>query len=363
MHEIAASLGVQGHEHVQVVHDRTAGLLCIVAIHSTASVPAIGGVRRAGYPTLGAALDDVLRRSHAMTRKINMAGLPLGGGASVIVDASKAAPYPMLDSFADVVDLLGGLYVASQDLGTTPGDMDRIGRGTSWVVGTAEANGGAGNPSPATARTVLGAIEHALRIAHGSPDLAARRVGVLGAGAVGGELVARLAQRGAEVLVADSDRERTFRVADLPGVRVVDGEQLLTEPLDVLAPCAHGGTITRETVRTLRARIVCGAADDALAEEALAHDLHAAGVLHVPGFVANAGGIIRSGGTLLRWSDERIDHELNAAIARTGELLDEAHARSADPLDVALANETRMNETRVSETRVSETRDMPFAAR
>lgn len=335
MHEIAASLGVQEHEHVQVVHDRTAGLLCIVAIHTTASVPAIGGVRRAAYPSLDAALDDVLRRSRAMTLTTASAGLALGGGASVIVDASKAAAYRTLDAFADVVDLLGGLYVATQDLGTTPGDMDRIGQATSWVVGTAEANGGAGNPSPATARTVLGAIEHALRVTYGSPDLTSRRVGVVGAGKVGRDLVTQLAQQGAEVLVADSDRERTFAVADLPGVHVVDGEQLLTASLDVLAPCACGGMITRETLPTLRARIVCGAADNVLADDALAHDLHAAGVLYVPDFVANAGGVVCSGGAFLRWSDERVELELDAVIARAGELLDEADARRVPPLALA----------------------------
>lgn len=336
MQEIAAGLGVQEHEHVQVVHDREAGLLCIVALHSTAAGPAMGGVRRTGHPTFASALEDVLRLSRAMTRKANAAGLPLGGGASVIVDASEQAPYPALDAFADVIDLLGGLYVATEDLGTTPGDMDRIGRGTSWVVGTAEANGGAGNPSPATARTVLGAIEHALRVASGSPELASRRIGVLGAGKVGEALIGRLAQRGAEVLVADPDRERAFRVADLPGVRVVGPQQLLAEPLDVLAPCAGGGTLSRETIRGLRARVVCGAADNVLADEALAWELHAAGVLHVPDFVANAGGIVRAGGAFLRWSEERVDAELQAAIDRAGALLDAASAQGVPPLELAL---------------------------
>lgn len=337
MQEIASVLGVAEHEHVQVVHDRESALLCVVAVHSIDAGPAMGGVRRARYGSLAAALDDALRRSRATTLACRAAGLPLGGGASVIVHASDPVPYATLNAFADVVDLLGGLYVVTEDLGTTPEQMDRIGLGTSWVVGTAEANGGAGNPSPATARTVLGAIEQALRITHGSHDLAARRVGVLGAGKVGADLVRRLVRRGAEVLVADPDRERAFRVADLPGVRVVDADQLIAEPLDVLAPCAGGGAITRATIGRLRTQVVCGAAADDLSDDAVARDLHAAGVLHVPGFVAGAGGIVRAGATFLRWSDERIDGELDAAVARAGALLDAAVAQGVPPLEAALA--------------------------
>jgi len=336
MQAIVESLGLAGHEHVQVVHDARAGLLCVVAVHSTALGPAMGGVRRTSYPDLDAALRDALALSSAMTLKNSAAGLPLGGGKSVIVDGAPRASAELLDGFAAVVDALGGRYVAAEDIGTTPGDMDALAQRTRWVAGVSPAQGGTGDPSPSTAATVFGAIEQAVRVAHGSADLAGRRVGVLGAGKVGGALVELLAARGAELLVADLDRARLADVAARTGARAVAVEELLEARLDVLAPCARGGVIARDTVGRLRAGIVCGAANNILADDALADDLHAQGILYVPDFIANAGGIVQVGGEFLGWSGERRAEALAAAIARTGTVLDEAAADGVPPLHVAL---------------------------
>lgn len=337
MQEIALSLGVHEHEHVQIVRDRPAGLLCIVAIHSTALGPSMGGVRRTTYPTFEAALHDALRLSKAMTLKNSAAGLPLGGGKSVIVDGSEQASPELLDAFADVVEGLGGRYVAAEDIGTTPSDMDRIAGRTTSVAGVSRERGGTGDPSPSTARTVLGAMEHAVRVVHGSADLSGRRVGVIGAGKVGGALVAELSARGAEVVVADVDPLRARAVTSLPRVRSAEVAELLAERLDVLAPCARGGVLTRETVGDLQAGIVCGAANNILEHDGLAAVLHAAGVLYVPDFVANAGGIVQVGGEHLGWSEEAIEDALDGVVQRTGSLLDEAAAAKAEPLQLARA--------------------------
>lgn len=349
MDQIALSLGLADHEHVQVTHDRRSGLLCIVAVHSAALGPSMGGVRRTAYPTFEAALDDALRLSQAMTLKNSAAGLPLGGGKSVIVDAAPHASTQLVDAFAETVASLGGRYVAAEDIGTTPVDMDRIALRTEWVAGVSPQNGGSGDPSPSTARTVLGAIEHAVRVVHGSGDLAGRRIGVIGAGKVGGSLVAQLAERGATVLVADVDPERVRAAAMLPGVSGTTVEQLLREPLDVLSPCARGGIVSRATVAGLRAGIVCGAANNILADDALAADLHAAGVLYVPDFVANAGGIVQVGGEFLGWTADAVERSLGGVVGRVGALLDEAAAAGELPLELALRDARRRVEEAATE--------------
>lgn len=348
-HQIAQSLGLADHEHVQITHDRSSGLLCIVAVHSTALGPAMGGVRRTSYPSLEAALDDALRLSLAMTLKNSAAGLPLGGGKSVIVDAAPRASARTVDAFADTVAALGGRYVAAEDIGTTPADMDRIATRTRWVAGVSPQNNGSGDPSPSTARTVLGAIEHAVRVVHGSADLSGRRVGVIGAGKVGGSLVAQLAARGAQVLVADIDAERVRAAEELPGVTGTTVEQLLRERLDVLAPCARGGIVTRAAVADLRAGIVCGAANNILADDELAADLQAAGVLYVPDFVANAGGIVQVGGEFLGWPAEAVERSLDEAVARVGRLLDDTAAGGEIPLERALREARRRVDDATSE--------------
>lgn len=103
----------QSHEQLEICCDAQAGLLAVIAVHSTALGPAMGGVRRAHYHSLDDAVTDALRLSRAMTLKSSLAGLPLGGGKSVILHAQARPSAALLDAFAAQVDRLGGRYVAA----------------------------------------------------------------------------------------------------------------------------------------------------------------------------------------------------------------------------------------------------------
>lgn len=324
------------HERVEIVHDRAAGLLCVIAVHSTALGPAMGGVRRASYATVQEAVEDALRLSAAMTVKSSLAGLPLGGGKSVIVQQGPERRAETLDAFASVLERLGGIYVAAEDLGTSPQDMDRLASRTRWVAGASPALGGSGDPSPATAETVLGAMEHACRLHLGCESLRGARVGVVGVGKVGARLARLLADAGAELVLADVLQDGAERLAGELGARAVPVQAMAEQDLDVLAPCARGGYLTAKSLSSLRAKIVCGAANNVLAEDALAGELAAAGVLYVPDFVANAGGIIQVGGELLAWPRQRIEQTIARSISLCGEILQESTSTGASPLDVAM---------------------------
>ncbi len=326
----------EGHEHLEICRDPQVGLLAVIAVHSTALGPAMGGVRRAEYPSLQAAVGDALRLSYAMTLKNSLAGLPLGGGKSVIVDCTGRSTIASLDAFAGYVERLGGRYVAAEDIGTTPADMDRIATRTRWVAGRSREKGGTGDPSPSTAWTVLGAIHHAHRVACGAKEIDGARVGVIGAGKVGARLSALLRQRGAEVVLADVDRERVEAVAAATGASVRTPEDLFCADLDVLAPCARGGTVTAANVSTLRARVLCGAANNILESDAIANSLAVAGIIYVPDFLANAGGIIQAGGEFLGWSADRVQVGLQRSIDLAGEILERASAGEGSALQIAL---------------------------
>lgn len=326
----------QSHEQLEICSDDHAGLLAVIAVHSTTLGPAMGGVRRAHYPSLEAAVTDALRLSRAMTLKNSLAGLPLGGGKSVIIDAATRPSPALLDAFAAQLDRLGGRYVAAEDIGTTPDDMDRIAVGTRWVAGRSVEAGGTGDPSPSTARTVLGAIEHAYRLVCGADDLEGARVGVIGAGKVGGRLATLLAQRGAEVRIADIDRERAQTVAAETGAMICEPDALLSADLDVLAPCARGGVVTAANVDSLRMRILCGAANNILECDSVADSLALAGIFYVPEFLANAGGIIQVGGEFLEWDGTRIEAELQRSVDLAGEILEQASAGAGSALQIAL---------------------------
>lgn len=324
------------HELVRVVRDEAAGLVAVIAIHSTELGPAMGGVRRRAYPSLRTAVDDALRLSAAMTLKSSAADLPLGGGKSVIIDAELEPTDALLDAFGDAVEALDGRYVAAEDIGTAPRHMDHLARRTRWVSGHSEANGGVGDPSPRTAITVFGALRSAARERWGAAELSGRRVGVVGVGKVGGALARQAVRAGADVVIADTMRGRTDAVlTDLGGARAVAPDELLELPLDVLAPCATGGLLTAQVADRLDVEIVCGAANNMLAADAVAERLAARGILYVPDFLANAGGIIHVGGAFLGWSHDRIRESIESSIASTAAVLTEARVRGLTPLAVA----------------------------
>lgn len=297
---VTKDLEIDSHELVRVIRSDASGLVAVIAVHSTAMGPSMGGVRRQNYASLNLAIDDALRLSHAMTLKNSVAGLPLGGGKSVIVDASSEPSNAMLDSFADAVENLGGRYVAAEDIGTTPRHMDRLARRTHWVAGRSREAGGNGDPSPATAATVFGAMQAASDLRWGSSDLSRRAVGILGAGKVGGHLAERLEKAGAELLIADVDSQRAEKLASsLPHAKAVATATLFTRYVDILAPCAVGGMIDKGVASSLRASIICGASNNTLAADSVADVLAERGILYVPDFLANAGGIIHVGGGFL----------------------------------------------------------------
>jgi leucine dehydrogenase len=231
-----------------------------------------------------------------MTFKAAAAGLDLGGGKGVVCTAEDRPPdgplrRAVLLDFGDLVDSLGGRYVTAEDVGTGAADMAVIAERTPHVVGLPRGQGGSGDPSPITARGVLAAIRACLDHRFGATSLSGRRVCVIGAGHVGSHLARLLTVGGASVAVSDIDPERRCLAEELDA-EWVEPEDATTLSSDVLAPCALGGAVDEENVDALRCRIVCGAANNVLADEALADRLRQRGILYAPDFIANSGGLI-----------------------------------------------------------------------
>jgi leucine dehydrogenase len=246
------------------------------------------------YDDSRAAIRDALRLSRAMTLKNAVAGLPLGGGKGVIMlreELSAEQRADALRDFGDAVAMLGGAYITAEDVGTSAHDMELIAEQTPHVSGLAEDRGGSGDPSPWTALGVVTAIEVSCERAFGSADLRGRSVAVVGLGHVGDHVARLLAAAGAELLVSDID-EGKRAIAEALGARWATPEEAFTAPVDVYAPCALGGILDHESIARLGAPVVAGAANNQLADDAVADALRARGVLWAPDFVANAGGVI-----------------------------------------------------------------------
>jgi leucine dehydrogenase len=279
------------HEIVDFRHDPESGLSSIVAVHDTTLGPALGGCRMWSYVSAEDAIDDVLRLSRGMTYKNALAGLPLGGGKAVIIADSRTDKSPALfEAFGEHIESLGGRYITAEDVGISDADMEIVARCTAHVRGIRAT--GFGDPSPFTAWGVFCAMRAAVRARFGRNSLEGLAVAVQGLGHVGGRLAALARADGARLIVADIDADRTAETARRLGASVVPVEEVHAANVNVFAPCALGGGLNASTIPEIRAQIVCGAANNQLRTPADGAALLSRGILYVPDYVANAGGVI-----------------------------------------------------------------------
>lgn len=305
------------HEQVLRVVDVDAGIRAIIAIHSTALGPALGGIRFWHYSDDTAMLTDVLRLSEAMSLKAAAAGLHQGGGKAVVEwsDPSATRSPRQLEVLGRAIDSLGGRYLGAEDVGATTTDMDGIAEFTPWITGVSESMGGSGDPSPITAFGVWAGMRAAAQERFGNTALAGRHVVIQGAGKVGSSLARSLVADGARVSVSDIDPERVAVLIDELGVTAVAPEDAVGVECDVFAPCALGAVINETNIDTLGCEVICGGANNQLASDAMDDALAARGVLYAPDFVVNAGGI-------LNIAEEFVGYSRDGAIAATARIED-----------------------------------------
>jgi leucine dehydrogenase len=291
------------HEKVVLWSDPASSYRGIIAIHSTTLGPAVGGTRIWNYASDEAATFDALRLSRAMSYKNAMAGLPFGGGKAVIVaDNSHIDREQFFRVHGRFVHSLGGRFITAEDVGTNPDDMEYIRMETPYVAGLAS---GAGDPSPVTAYGVFRAIQAAANHRWGSRKLTKRRIAIQGCGKTGYALASLLYESGAKLLVSDIDALRVKRVVNDFGAIAVAPEEIAGVEADIFAPCALGEVINDETIQRLKAGIVVGSANNQLLDDRHGDALHELGILYVPDYVANAGGIVHGCRELLGWSEKQ----------------------------------------------------------
>ena len=315
------------HEAIHFFDDPSTGLKAIIAVHSTALGPAAGGCRRWQYATDEDALTDVLRLSRGMTYKNAVAGLPFGGGKSVILASEDSPKSPQLfRAFGRAVDSLGGSYIAAEDVGINVDDMRLAGEETSYVSGLPQHGDSAGgDPSPWTALGVFLGIRAAVKVRLGKDSLEGLSVAVQGVGHVGSYLCNLLAEAGAQIYVADVNRDSLKDVGDTVKVSEVSPRDILFHDVDILVPCALGNVLNSETIPRIRAKVIAGAANNQLATELDGQRLAERGILFAPDYVINAGGVISVAREYLGHSSEdEVRSEVNRIPERLNEIFTEA---------------------------------------
>jgi valine dehydrogenase (NAD+) len=325
-----------GAEHEQVVfcNDPATGLRAIIAIHSTALGPALGGTRFYPYTSTDAAVTDVLALSRGMSYKAALAGLDLGGGKAVIIgDPATLKSEALLRAYGRFVQSLNGRYRTACDVGTFSEDMDLVARECDFVTGRTTAHGGAGDSSVLTAYGVYQGMRAASTVAWGTDSLAGRIVGVSGVGKVGRHLVRHLVEADAKVVITDVKPEAVERVRDEhPNVTAAaSAEALVATHLDVYAPCALGFALTDEVVEVLSAKVVCGAANNQLAHPGIEKALEERGVLYAPDYCVNSGGLIQVADELEGFSFERAQQRATGIFETTLAVFERAASDGVPP--------------------------------
>lgn len=325
-----------GHEQLTICRDPSAGYVGIIAVHSTALGPAVGGTRLWHYPSLGRALIDALRLSRGMTYKNALAGLPFGGGKSVLLAPGQPLDGPpreaLFRAHARFVDRMKGLYITAEDVGTTPADMELMARETPHVAGLLR---GVGDPSPFTARGVCRAMQAAAHTLWGRDTLEGRTVAIQGLGSVGSHLATDLAARGAQLLVTDVDPARVERVVAALGAVAIEPMDIFDVPVDIFAPCALGGVLDDETIPRLRVQAVVGAANNQLLEARHGDALASRQILYVPDYVANAGGVISGSVDIAGWDRARMHEQLDRIYDTVLEVCSRAREWETTPVRAA----------------------------
>jgi len=322
------------HEQVVFCRDEPSGLRAIIAIHSTALGPALGGTRFHPYASEEDALADVLHLSRAMSYKNSLAGLDHGGGKAVILaDPSRDKTEALLRAYGRFVQSLGGRYITACDVGTYVEDMDVVARESEFVTGRSVAHGGAGDSSILTAFGVFQGMRAAAEHVWGAPTLSGRRVGVAGVGKVGRLLVDHLLADGAEVIIADVSERAIERVrAAHPEVLVAPSTAaLVCELLDVYAPCALGSALDDPTVAALSAKIVCGGANNQLEHPGVEKLLDERGILYAPDYVVNSGGVIQVADEIEGFDFERAKARVARIFETTRQIFELAERDGVPP--------------------------------
>ncbi|MEE8426451.1 MAG: Glu/Leu/Phe/Val dehydrogenase dimerization domain-containing protein [Woeseiaceae bacterium] len=333
---VFADTAFDDHERVLFCSDAKIGLQAIIAIHSTALGPAAGGCRMWNYASAAEALHDVLRLSQGMSYKNAMAGLHFGGGKAVIMKTSDFnGSDALFERFGGFVDTLNGDYITAEDVGMTVQIMQTIARTTKHVTGLPTASGKAGgDPSPKTAFGIFCGIEAAARFKLDRQDVSGLSVAVQGVGHVGYQLCKLLVEAGASLRVADIDDARVQRICDEFGATGVAPDDILNQPVDVLAPCALGAILNRTTIPKLQTAIIAGGANNQLETLEDGQRLADAGILYAPDYVINGGGIIN---VACEYNGDIGDEGVTQLVAEIGPRLTrifEEAARKGEPTNV-----------------------------
>jgi leucine dehydrogenase len=293
MKELFKDMEFYGHEEVIFARDEATGLKAIIAIHNTNLGPALGGTRMWNYATEEEAVYDVLRLSRGMSLKNAAAGLNNGGCKTVIMgDPHKLKNREFFHAYGRFINDLGGKMYTAEDVNISTQDVGWIREVTPYVTGTREISG---NPSPMTARGTYMGIKAGVKEVFGTDSLDGLTVVVQGLGSVGYGVAEYIHKAGGKLKVFDLNWNVVEKAVKELGATAIAKDEVLTTPCDIFSPCALGAVININNAQHLKCKLVGGCANNVLVDSAAGEALAAKGILYLPDYIINAGGVLNCG--------------------------------------------------------------------
>lgn len=329
------SMIIQKHENVVFCYDKESGLKAIIAIHDTTLGPAVGGTRFWNYETEEEAIYDALRLAKGMTYKNAACGLNAGGGKGVIIGDPKKDKTPeLLKAYGRFVNRLGGAYYTAEDMNISEEDVEYIKSETDYVVGVKDISG---NPSPSTALGVFQGIKATAKELFGSDDLTNKTIAISGIGAVGYPLAQHLHNAGAKLIVADIFEEKLEQAKKEFNAQVVSIDEIQFVECDIFAPCARGALFSVDNVNKLKCKAIAGSANNVLVDDEAGEKLHELGILYIPDFIINAGGVINCGYEIEEggWEKEKVEKIILGIYETVNMILEKSKKENISPSKAA----------------------------
>ncbi len=294
------------HEGLFFELDSEYDVIHSAAVHRTNRGQAAGGVRFWQYDTMEDFIRDGMRLGKGMTHKNALAGLWWGGGKGVIARSNsldKNNPEirkTIYSNFGKFITSLNGCYVTAEDVGTNVTDMANVYSNTRFTTCIPNSLGGSGNPSVPTAQGVVSGIQAALNFLD-LGTIEGKTIAVQGLGNVATPLINFLFEKKADKIIACDifqqnvyNATATFKKYNFEARVVnVDDNSILFTDCDVLSPCATGAILNSKTIPLIKAKVVCGAANNQLADPIEDDKLiFESGIIYVPDFLTNRMGIV-----------------------------------------------------------------------
>lgn len=322
---------IKGFENVFSFASQSLNVKGIIAIHNTLKGPALGGLRVYNYPNFQAGMKDVLLLARAMTFKNTLMELPYGGGKAVIFQTDKCNRDNAFEVFAELLNRLNGKYLTTDDVGTSVNDMYHLRKFTNFARGT-YCNG---KQIPATSYGVYQAIKATFNYYHNLNRLNGIKIVVQGLGKVGYHLCQYLHQEGCKLYVNDKIAELVTEVVQKFDAVPINLDKIDNFQADVFSPCAVGGTINKNLLSKMQVKYIIGGENNPLASQEIEKILLRKGIIYIPDYLSNAGGVIDIVCEGSNYSEEFVLTKVARIYDKTKEILNMAQSANKTPLEIS----------------------------